>query len=125
MPKMVQIEVDPSWGKTARGDDKVAFDAAKARGPVTVSYVSAVEAIKLSRGLYRMKSEAPPRLPSAPSLQETPNEELKRMYVAMGGKIGDKAIKRSEIITFISAKMDALEVVDDEIQSDDEGQAGD
>jgi hypothetical protein len=111
MPKTVTIELDPSW-KAKTEEEKAAAARAK---PIQVSYVSAQEAVRNSGGMYRIKPEGAAPLPAAPSLQELPLEELKRMYVALGGRVSDKPLKRSEIITFITQKMDALEVVEDEI----------
>jgi hypothetical protein len=110
VPKTVTIELDPSWKPKTAKDKQIAASVK----PVQVSYVSAMEAVKLSGGMYRIKPEGAAPLPSAPSLQELPTEELKRMYVAMGGRMSDKPLKRSEIITFITQKMDALEVIEDE-----------
>lgn len=125
MPKMVTIEVNPSFSaKDAAG--KAAFEAAKSKGAISVSWVSAQEAVKNSNGLYRVKPEGPAPLPAAPSLQTLANDELKRMYLSMGGKVSGKQIKRSEMITFITAQLDAIEVVgDEEIPSDGGVQTGD
>lgn len=122
MPKMVTIEVDPSFAAPKAAEEKAAWEAAKAKGPMQVPEVTAAEAVKYSRGMYRIRPEGRAPLPSAPSLQELPLEELKRLYVSLGGKVTDKLLKRSEIITFISNKLDAIEVVDDEIQSDGDGE---
>lgn len=122
MPKTVTIEVDPAFPAPKSGDGKAAYDSAKAKGPLTVSFVAAQEAVKLSGGMYRIRPEGQAPLPSAPPLQSLPTEELKRMYFAMGGKVSEKPIKRSEIITFISSKMDAFEVLDDEALADGGGE---
>lgn len=122
MPKTVTIEVDPAFTAPKSGQGKAAYDSAKAKGPLQVSFVSAQEAVRNSGGMYRIKPEGAAPMPQATPLQSRSLGELKELYFAMGGKVSEKPLKRSELISFISAKMDAFEVVeDDEIQADDSG----
>lgn len=113
MPKMVTIELDP--GYTPKAADKAAFEAAKAKGSLSVSWVAAQEAVANSGGMYRIRPDAAPALPSAPPLSSLPSEELKRMFVSMGGKVPTgKQMKRQEIIAWIEKQMDGFEILDDD-----------
>lgn len=112
MPKMVTIEINPTFSPT----DKAAFEKAKKRGPQIVTYVSAMEAVKLSKGMYRIASAEPASI-EVPSvrLEDKTNDELKQMMLALGIKT-EKQMKRSDIIALIRKRLDEIEVVDDEGQ---------
>lgn len=113
MPKMVTIELDPSF--SPKPAEKAAYESAKAKGPLSVSFVAAQEAVALSGGMYRIRPEGAPALPSAPALSDLPSEELKRMFISMGGKVPTgKQMKRQEIIAWIQKQMDGFEILDDD-----------
>lgn len=120
MPKMVTIR--PAKGYQPKAAEKSAWEAVQAKGPLRVSWLTAKEAVTLSKGMYEIELEDASPAASPVSLQQMTSAELLQLYAQLGGKTGEKQMKRSELITFITTKLDAIEVVDDEIQSDDGGE---
>lgn len=120
MPKMVTIR--PAKGYQAKAADKKAWEDVQARGELRVDWLTAKEAITLSKGMYEIVMEEKTPAATPVSLQQMTSAELLQLYAQLGGKTGEKQMKRSELITFITTKLDAIEVVDDEIQSDDGGE---
>ncbi len=99
--------------------------AANAGGEKTVPYVTAIEAVRNSRGLYRIVDleEKPPTEVKVGglSLDQMDNAALKLMAVHMGVTLRKKNIHRTDLITLVRAKLDAIEVADDEPEDDEDG----
>lgn len=114
MPQMVKIEADPSF-KAEDATQKRDFAEAKKRGAIEMSYVTAVECVRNSGGMYRMKPQPTAQPAAAVRLEDMASDDLKRMFVSMGGKVPTgKQIKRGEIIASINAKIGEFEVLDDD-----------
>lgn len=112
MPKMVTLIPNPAYaGKDAAS--KAAYEAAKAKGAITVDYPTALENVKLSGGLYTMQddSSAAP-VTAARELEDMPDDELKLMML-QSGIAPEKQMKRSQIIAAIREKLSEIEVVDE------------
>lgn len=118
MPTMVRIR--PAKGFKPQAKDKAAWEAISKAGPVEVSKVTAREAIHNSGGMYEIEPDATPAAVSPTNLQSMEQSELLQMYVSLGGKLSNKSMKRSEIITFISNALSSVEVIDDEAMVDTE-----
>lgn len=113
MPDMVQIAFDPAF-KPDTKEDKEAVEAAKKAGPKTVSRVTAVEAIRNSRGLYRIVAAEPEATAiTEVRLEDRSSDELKVMMLSLG-ITPRKQMKRTEIITLIQSRLDAVEIVGDD-----------
>lgn len=110
MPQMMKIEVNPEYKATTPAD-KEQLELAKSKGDLEVTYQTGVEAIKLSKGLYRQKEEEAAVLPVA-RLEDKSIEELKVMLVGLGIKT-EKQMKRTDIIGLIQRKLDEIEVLDE------------
>lgn len=119
MPNMVTIEPNPDWEAPEKGVTaaKAEYEAVKARGALSVSFVSALEAIALSKGMYRIRPEASaaPQQIAAVPLDRMASEDLKRLFFSMGGKTPTgKQMKRSEIIAWIEKQTAEFEILDDD-----------
>lgn len=116
MPHMVTIR--PTKGFKATAAQKKAWEDVVERGALRVSWLTAKEALAHSKGMYEIEPEDTGPAVSPVSLQNMTHAELLTLYSQMGGKLGEKSMKRSEIITFITSKLDAIEVVDDILDDD-------
>jgi hypothetical protein len=114
MPVMVFIEPNPDF-KGDDAKDKAVFETVKKRGAIEVDQVTAAENIRLSKGMYRIRPEAKAPAEVKPlSFETMSSEEIKLMALAQGMKVtADKAVKRSEMIAFLEARLAKVEVVDD------------
>jgi len=123
MVKMVLLEPNPDYSKGMVGaaSAKAKKDLAALK-PIKVPYVTAVENIRNSKGLYRFGQEKEVVVPTSLSLEDRPIEELKAMLVTLGLKI-EKKMKKADIITLIRRKLDEIEVVDDDEDSEGGEQA--
>jgi hypothetical protein len=112
MPEMVKVDVNPEYRPSV--GEKAAFEAAKKAGIVEMPYVTAMENIVHSNGMYRLATVIEPDAAAKPRrLDEMPNDELKLMMLNLGIKT-DKQMKRSDIIRLIQTRLDAVEVLDDD-----------
>lgn len=112
MPQMVTIK--PTADFKPEQKDASAWKAVKDAGEKRVSYVTAVEAVRQSKGMYEIVQDEPSAVMTAPRLEDMDINALKQMYLQVGGQITGKQMKRSEIITAIRAKLDQVEIVDDD-----------
>ena len=113
MPLMVKIEPNPDYKGTAQ--DKAVFETVVARGTLEVDQVTASENIRLSKGMYRIKPDVAAPVEVAPmSYESMSNDEVQLMALSLGMKVSaDKTVKRSEMVSFIKAKLAAVTVTDD------------
>lgn len=113
MPDMVTIEPNPDYKPDAKKPgDKAQHELAMQLGPKEVSYATAVEAVRNSNGLYRIKDETGVVVtPSVWHAGKT-NQELLAMMVGLGVRT-EKTMKKSEIIAMIEKKLGEIEVEDD------------
>jgi hypothetical protein len=110
MPKMVEIGLNKLF-KAETDADKKAVEAAKRAGSITVPYVTALENIKLSRGLYALvENVATAPQPGPRALEDMDYEELKLMMLT-AGVTPQKVMKREDIIKSIRSKLAAIEIV--------------
>lgn len=117
MPLMVKIAVNPSF-KAEDAEAKAVLKAALAKGPIECDYVTAMENIKNSNGLYALvQEEATASAPGPRLLEDMSSDELKVMMLT-AGITPQKQMKRAEIIKAIRLKLDAVQIVD-EAEPDD------
>ncbi|WP_010137597.1 hypothetical protein [Oceanicola sp. S124] len=112
MPKMVTIEPNPDFSPSAV--QKKAFTDVQKVGAKLVPYQTALQNIKASEGMYRLKpdEQAAPQV-VVPQLEDLSNDELKLMMLRTGVKT-DKQMKRGDIIKVIRSKLEEIEIIDDE-----------
>lgn len=113
MPEMVTIEPNPDFKPDAKKpSDKAQYEMVQQHGSKEVSYATAVEAVRNSNGMYRIKDEGGVVVtPSVWHAGKT-NQELLAMMVGLGVKT-EKQMKRSDIIALIEKKLGEIEVEDD------------
>jgi hypothetical protein len=119
MPIMITIEPNPDF--KASKEDKAVFEEVKKSGEKKVAQVTGFEAVKNSRGMYRIKDEATPP-PTAPErrLEDMSDAEIKMLYFQMGGKAPTgKQMQRTAVIDAIRLQMDQLIIAED-TPADDE-----
>lgn len=100
------------------------WNAAVKAGSPSVPYVTALEALKQSRGLYEIEPEKKPEVElkvGGLTVSQMGPAELKLMAVHLGCTIRKKNIKLSELRKLVTDKLEAVEVEDDDdIEIDDE-----
>jgi len=103
MPKLVTEET------------KAAFEAAKKKGPLVMDYVTAMENIQNSGGMYAIVPEGPvaPAAMAPRSLDDMDLTELKVMMLSLGVKT-EKQMKKTDVVRLIKAKMAEIDIVEDE-----------
>lgn len=93
------------------------WEAATKRGILTVPYVTALENIRQSRGLYEFVPEAKAEMEvkvEGLSLDKMANDQLKLLVLQLGYRQIKKTMKREDLIKFAQAKLDSLTIADDE-----------
>lgn len=93
------------------------WEAAAKAGPKTVARVTAMEALRYSKGLYQLQAEKKAELDlkiGGMSVDEMSNMELKLTATRLGVTIRKKNIKRSELIELVRRKLDEVVVEDDD-----------
>ena len=121
MPKLVTLAVNSAFqGKNA--EQKEAFEAAKKKGPIKgISYVTAMENIKRSGGMYQLMTAEPKAVPSI-GLADMDLKQLKIMLASFGIK-PEKQMRKSDVIRLLERKLDEVEIEEDEDQAASEGAA--
>ena len=116
MPTEMKLKVNPAF-KPESKEDKDQFEVAKKVGDKVVTYQTAVEAVRLSKGMYKMEAipESPVAdIPKTDWHEGKSNTELLAMLVSMGIRT-EKQMKRSEIVSLIEKKLgDTVEVIDED-----------
>jgi hypothetical protein len=112
MPIMVKLAANPAFKST----DPVATEAwkvAKAKGTIEVDYVTAMENIQLSGGIYSIIPEATTApAPGPRRLEDMTLEELKVIMLSLGIKT-EKQMKRSDIERLVRSKMAEIDIVEE------------
>ena len=113
MPQMVKLAANKAYNPT--NETKDAFALAKKQGEVLVDYVTAMENIQNSGGMYAIVPEGPVApAPMAPrSLDDMDLTELKVMMLSLGVKT-EKQMKKTDVVRLIKAKMAEIDIVEDE-----------
>lgn len=113
MPKVVKLAPNPDY-KAETAEDKATFEAVKKRGKFDVSYVTAMENIRNSKGMLTVdyiEPEAAP-VPGPRRLEDMDMDELKVMMLSLGIKT-EKKMKRADVIGLIRSRMDEVEIEDE------------
>lgn len=109
MPKTVTIVKNPNY--EIKHGDKAIYDAIK---PKVVSYQTALENIRLSKGMYMISTAKPePAASTAPRLEDMDLADLKVLMLQTGIKT-EKQLTRSQVITLIRKKLEAVDLVEDQ-----------
>lgn len=101
-------------------------EAAK-KGAIRVPRVTAMEALKNSKGLYQIEAEKKQEVDlkiGGMAVEEMSNMELKLTATRLGVTIRKKSIKRSDLISLVRGKLDDLVVEDDDAEIDTDPSLG-
>jgi hypothetical protein len=113
MPKMLKVGPNPNFNPKDP-DQKAAFAKIKVERPRLLAYVTAMENIRLSGGMYSIISDdVEPAPAAARTLEDHSIEELKVMMLQVGVK-PMKQMTKAGIIASIRKALDAVDVVADE-----------
>ena len=124
MPKMMTIV------PVKQQPDRVSaveWEQIKKRGPVTVPGITALHAVKSSKGGYQIKAD--PKSVNVGlnlKIEDMPNDQLKLIVMAAGKRIGQKKMTRTQLIALAHRCVSAsIEIVDDgeDISGGEEAQA--
>lgn len=112
MPKMMTIV--PAKQQPDRVS-AVEWDQIKKRGPVTVPAVTALQAIKSSKGGYQIKADPKSvNVGISLKLEDMPNDQLKLIVMAAGKRIGQKRMTRPQLIALAHRAVEqSVTIVDD------------
>lgn len=112
MPKMFTIV------PAKQQPDNVSAEAwaeIKKGGPVTVPGITALHAVKLSKGAYQIKAESQSvNVGISLKLEDMPNDQLKLIVMASGKRIGQKRMTRPQLIALAHRAVEqSVTIVDD------------
>lgn len=112
MPKMVKLAPNPDYRPTT-DDDKEMFAQVKKRGSMEVSFVTAQENLRNSKGMLAMVVEEAREAaqPGPRRLEDMDGDELKIVMASLGIKT-DKRMKRDDVIRLCRARMDEIVIED-------------
>lgn len=114
--KMVQIIAAKSRPEKCSAEDWKKIEAQSKKG-VVVPFVTALEAIKNSKGAWQIKADAPPKAEMVlPELESMDASDLKRVYItamASAGKKLGKQVTRADMIKMIRSVEDSIEIVEE------------
>lgn len=114
MPKMLKIGANPDWRSSGAAGEAETMKAIKAAGPLEVPYLTALENIRASNGMYRVLPDTEPvKVKVDTDLNELSMQELKVMMLNLGVKTA-KQMTRAQVIALIEKKLDEVEITDDE-----------
>ncbi len=113
MPNMVTLEANPDF-KTENPEEKAAFAKIKKRKPFQASFVSAMQSVKLSKGMYRIKAEEKqPTVSAATLLEDMTTEQLKETAVGMGMTIAKQRMSKADLLKSIRSRLSNVKVTED------------
>lgn len=115
MPKVMTIV--PVKEKPEKASE-AEFQAVKRGGEITMPAVKAFEAIKLSKGCYRIKGASKTVVAGAMDLEDMDNSRLKLMAVNLGIRFQKKNISRKQLIALVRRKLDETVTVSDDEEVD-------
>ncbi len=103
------------------GVSLAAWEQIKKGGSVTLPGISALEAVKLSKGGYVLKREVGAvDVGISLKLEDMPNDKLKLIVLASGKRIGKKRMTREQLIALAHRSVgESIEIVDDDIEPDE------
>lgn len=119
MPKMVKLAATKGF-KPANDQEKQDYEAIKRLGIRDYDYVTAMENVANSGGMFEIVPDQPPVESVAPrSVDSMSNDELKLAMVSLGIKT-EKRMKRTDMILLVKSRMMEIDVeVDDSPDSEE------
>jgi hypothetical protein len=113
MPKMVTVKVNKDF-KPSTPEEVAALAVAKKLPSRELPYVTAMENVKQSGGLYVIASQepGPAQAPGPRALEDMSNDELKVMMLTTGIR-PQKQMTRAEVIKSIRIKLAEVEIADE------------
>lgn len=119
MPTMVKLAAAKGY-KPGNAEQEAAYSAAKRAGPKDYDYVTEMENIRNSGGMYEiLTDQAPVEVPLPRSVDDMSNDELKLAMVTLGIKT-EKKMKRTDMITIVKSRMREIDVEVDETPDEDD-----
>lgn len=87
----------------------------KKGGPVTVPGITALQAVKLTKGGYQIKADPKSvNVGISLKLEDMPNDQLKLIVMAAGKRIGQKRMTRPQLIALAHRAVEqSVTIVDD------------
>lgn len=119
MPKMVKLAAAKGY-KAKNPQQSAEYDAIKKHGIREYDYVTAMENITNSGGMFEIVTEeAPVEVPIPRSVDDMSNDELKLAMLTLGIKT-EKRMKRTDMILLVKSRMMEIDVeVDDSPDSEE------
>lgn len=103
------------------GMSEAEFTAIKRGGEKTLAAITALEAVKNSKGAYQIKSKERHVTAQAMDLEDMDNNRLKVMAVSLGVRFQKKNMTRKQLIALVRRKLDdSVTIVDDEAEVETE-----
>lgn len=116
MPRMVKLAPNLAF-VPADAAQRAQFEKIKKDPIKTVPYITAVQNVRLSGGMFRIDAGSQPQpeglVDEGPDLEKMTSGQLKVMLASLGIKT-EKKMKRADMIGLIQRKLDEIEVDDDE-----------
>lgn len=112
MPTMVTLAANPAYKPTE--ETKSVFADIKKKGPFSVDYVTAMENMTNSGGMYAIvASETDQPVKAEPRrIEDMTSDELKVVMLSLGIKT-EKQMKRADVVRLVQSKMAEIDIVDD------------
>lgn len=111
MPVMVTLAANPAYQPTA--ETKAVYDEIKKKGPFLVDYVTAMENIANSGGMYAVVSQAAESAKAeVRRIEDMSLDELKVVMLSLGIK-PEKQMKRTDVVRLVLSKMTDIDIVED------------
>lgn len=110
MPKIVTLEPNPEYDHKSSAE----YIAIKKRGSFKVPHLTAIENIRMSKGMYSIAPEKKNKAQRINvDLEDMDPEDLKVMMLSLGVKT-TKVMKRPDVIRLIRSKLEGVEIVEDD-----------
>lgn len=112
MPVLVKLAPNPAFKPT--DETKDAFDYAKRKGVFQIDYVTAMENIENSNGMYQIVAESAeaPAASVPRRLEDMTLDELKIMMLSLGIKT-EKKMARKDVEALVRSRMAEVEITDE------------
>ncbi|QDP64847.1 MAG: hypothetical protein Unbinned5081contig1001_4 [Prokaryotic dsDNA virus sp.] len=107
MPKMMALEINPDF-KAGKGQAESLKQLKATFKSKSLPEVTAMENVRNSQGMLRVKVAAPVTAPVVTQLEDMPDNQLKLMMLS-AGILPEGKVTRDEVIALLRAKMDEID----------------
>ncbi len=118
MPTMMTIA--PAKQKPD-GVSAAAWEQIKKTGEITLHAITALDAVKLSKGGYVLQREVGAvNVGLSLKLEDMPNDQLKLIVLAAGKRIGKKMMTRTQLLALAHRCVsESIKIVDEDVEPDE------